>query len=560
MTTARVVPPLALLLACLLALLALLALLTPYAAAQGAAPTAARPLEVAVNDLVVGDRGYAITAAAGNVLERFDVTVLGVQHGAANGFPLVLVRASGPLIDEAGGVAAGMSGSPVYISTERGDALLGAIGYVFPEADHSVALVTPIEVMRRADGAATFALSVPGYGVAAPVTTPVLLAGATSRTAQLLAPLFDAAGLQLLPMQAAGVATPLADADFRLEPGSAVAVALIQGDVSMSAVGTVTTIEGERLLAFGHPFLGLGEASLPIVPAYVTAILPSRQVPFKLANVGALVLGSVDQDRPGGVAGGLGVDPETVSVSLSLLGVPGAPRHTFEVAADERLYPVLVATAALQLLDRALGATTPGHAELAWEITLAGGERVNVLEQVNHSADIAYGAALMAGGPLALLASNDFRAADVSHVSISMTLNADQQVASIEEAVLEADEVAPGAAAHVHLRLQPYRQQAQVHTIAVPIPDDVTGPVTLLIRGGSVPRDTGDLDLDEEEIDPPRTFGELLQALRERVQSSELVVEAVTEDGELLRLLRTPMPFVVLGHERVSVDVAGEPE
>ncbi len=180
MTTARVVPPLALLLACLLALLALL---TPYAAAQGAAPTAARPLEVAVNDLVVGDRGYAITAAAGNVLERFDVTVLGVQHGAANGFPLVLVRASGPLIDEAGGVAAGMSGSPVYISTERGDALLGAIGYVFPEADHSVALVTPIEVMRRADGAATFALSVPGYGVAAPVTTPVLLAGATSRTA-----------------------------------------------------------------------------------------------------------------------------------------------------------------------------------------------------------------------------------------------------------------------------------------------------------------------------------------------------------------------------------------
>ena len=390
-----------------------------------------------------------------------------------------------------------------------------------------------------------------------PVATPILMAGATSRTARLLEPLFTDARVSLLPMQAGGSAMAELDQDYELAPGSAIAVSLISGDVQMSAVGTVTTLEDGRILAFGHPLLGLGEAALPFVPAYVTSIVPSQQVPFKLANVGELVLGAIDQDRPAAITGEVGAEPHTIAVSLSLQGVPGNPLHEFEVAADERLYPVLIATATLQLIDRALGATTPGFADLAWEVTLQDGDRVNVIEQVNHPADIAYGAALMTGGPLALLATNDYRAADVSSVSISVRLDGQQQVATLEEAVLESAEVAAGDSAHVHLRLQPYREQAVVRTVTVPLPDDIEGPLTLLIRGGGVPRDTGDTQLDEEVIDPPRTFGELLDALRERVQSSELLVEAITEDGELLLLQRTPFPFVVLGHESVTVEVPG---
>lgn len=526
---------------------------SPAAAQSGTPPAVGGVLELAVSDVVIGDRGYGLTAAATG-LQRFDVEVLGVQHGAANGFPLVLVRTSGPLIEATGGVAAGMSGSPVYIQTERGEALLGAIGYVFAESDHTIALVTPIAAMRSATTAATFALNVPGYGAAVPVATPLLLSGATPRTVRLLEPLFAGSALSLLPMQGGGTAA-LPDDLYVLTPGSALGVALISGDVQMAAVGTVTTVEEDRVLAFGHPLLGLGATALPFMPAYVTAIVPSRQVPFKLANVGSRVLGAIDQDRPTAIAGRAGAAPHMVSVSLSLQGVPSEPTHTFQVAADERLYPVLVATATLQLLDRALGATTPGYADLAWELTLATGERVNIVEQVNHGGDIAYGAALMAGSPLALLATNQFRAADVTHVSMSVRLDARQQVASLEEAILEAEEVAAGDAAHVHLRLQPYREQAQVRTVTVQLPADVTGPVTLLIRGGSVPRDTGDTELDEEVIDPPRTFGELLDALQQRVQSSELVVEAITEDGQLLQLERVQFPFVVLGHETVTVQV-----
>lgn len=544
MTAARVVLPL---------LLALLAAL-PAAAAQAAAEPEA--LEVGVGEVRVGDSGYAVTAGAGNVLERFDVEVLGVQHGGGNGFPLVLVRTSGPFIERVGGVAAGMSGSPVYLSTEEGDALLGAIGYVFPNADHQLALVTPIASMREAGGRATgLPPVIPGYGPAQSVATPILLAGADQRAASLLGELFTNPQLVPFPAQAAGSAPAALDEEYEPVPGSAVAVALVSGDVQLSAVGTLTTVEEEGLLAFGHPLLNLGAAELPLVPAYVTAIVSSSEVPFKLANVGSRVLGVIEQDRPTAIAGRLGVEPQTIDVSLTIDGPMGERRHELRVAADERLFPVLVATATLQLLDRALAATGAGFAELAWEVGLRGGERVNVLEQVSHPADIAFAAAQLAGGPLAVLASNVYRQPEVERVQLVVRLEERQRVASLEEAVLEAEEIEAGAAAHVHLRLQPHREAAVVRTVTVPLPESLTGQVTLLIRGGGEPRATGDLDLDEQEIDVPRSFGELLDALRVRVQASELVVEAVSETGELSRLLRAPFPFVVTGHERVELTV-----
>lgn len=544
----------------------LLALLTaaPPAQAEGAnaaqgrsAPTAERSShELAPSEVKPGMRGYAITAAAHNQLERFDVEVLGVLEGAVNGFPLILIRASGELIEKSGGVAAGMSGSPVYLRTSGGPALIGAIGYVFPAALDQVALVTPIGEMRRAQAAGAWlgagALNAPGYGAAVPVATPLLMPGATDRASEFLKPLF--AGAPTVPLGAQGAASGAAvTAEGELAPGSAIAVSLIRGDASLAAVGTVTTVEEGRVLAFGHPFLGYGRVSLPLSPASVLSIVPSREVPFKLANIGDELIGAAEQDRPAAVAGRLGERPALLPVTLTLLGVPGSPRYEFEVPADERLYPTLTSVGALELLDRALGATGGGHAELAWEVELTGGERVNVIEQVNHTADIAFAAARLAGGPLAVLAENSFRSAEPTKIAISARLSPRERYATLEEAILETPTVQAGDAAHVHVRLQPFRESATVRTITVPIPGDLTGELTLLLRGGSVPRGTGESRIDEKEIDAPRSFGELLDALRHRVQASELVVEAITEDGEVLRLLRESYPFVIRGTQRVDL-------
>ena len=71
----------------------------------------------------------------------------------------------------------------------------------------------------------------------------------------------------------------------------------MRGDVTIAAVGTLTRLnEDGTFLAFGHPLLNQGEVSFALEPAYVSYIVPSEVVPFKLADSGERALGAVTQD------------------------------------------------------------------------------------------------------------------------------------------------------------------------------------------------------------------------------------------------------------------------
>ncbi|HEX7001166.1 MAG TPA: hypothetical protein VF164_05665 [Trueperaceae bacterium] len=527
------------------------------ARSQGIGAVPDFPLELVEPGLT----GYGLTEGPGGEVGRFDVEVLAVQYEAGPGFPLVLIRASGALMQASGGVAAGMSGSPVYLPRGGGDALLGAIGYVFPEADHDLALVTPIAEMRDRRIAGTSGnVVVPGLGSAVPVTTPVLMAGASDRTAELVEALFAAAPTRPVfsPRSAQGNAGPQpAEEADTLEPGAAIAVQLMSGDLQLAALGTLTAVEGRSLLGFGHALFGAGAISYGLAPARVTAFVPSAVVPFKLANVSATTVGAVTLDTPAAIAGASGVEPRVVQLQLAVTAGNREERFDVRLADDERLYPQLVAIATLEAADRVLRATGPGRAELAWEVTLSGGDRVNVVEQVSSTTDIALDAARLAAGPLAILATNRFAAPEVSQVSLSVNIGRDPGSAEVAKLVLETEDLVAGGHAIVHVRLQPYRREAVVRTFSVPLPDDLTGDVTLLVRGGDVPREIEGAPEEGGEVDEPGTFAELIDALRNQVQGSEIVFESVDEHGDVRRLSRVPLPWVVIGSQDLHVTIRG---
>ncbi len=513
-----------------------------------------------------GLKGFGLTEGPGGEIGRFDVEVLSVQDEAGPGFPLVLIRASGALIEASGGVAAGMSGSPVYLPRGGGDALLGAIGYVFPEAAHDLALVTPIAAMRdRRVAGPPGGVAVPGLGTAVPVTTPVLMAGASDRSAELVEALFAAAPTRPVfsPRSAQGNAGPeTPGAPDTLEPGAAIAVQLMSGDLQLAALGTLTAVEGRSLLGFGHPLFGAGAISYGLATAQVTAFVPSAVVPFKLANVSSTSVGAVTLDTPAAIAGASGVEPRVVRLQLAVVAGDREERFAVALADDERLYPQLAAIATLEAADRVLRATGPGRAELAWEVTLAGGDRVNVVEQVSSTNDIALDAARLAAGPLAILATNRFAPPEVSQVSLSVSFDRDPGSAEVAKLVLETEDLVAGGHAIVHVRLQPYRRQAVVRTFSVPLPDDLTGDITLLVRGGDVPREIEGAPEEGGEVEEPGTFAELVDALRNQVQGSEIVFESVDEHGDVRRLSRAPLPWVVIGSQDLHVTIrdAGETE
>src|SRR5690606_24509931 len=193
----------------------------------------------------------------------------------------------------------------------------------------------------------------------------------------------------------------------------------------------------------------------------------------------------------------------------------------------------LAAIATLDAADRVLRSVGPGKADLAWEVTLRDGTRVRVLEQVTSEEDVGLEAARLAGEPLAVLAGNRFADPQVESVDLSVAFDRDPGSAEVAEVVLEDEELVAGGHAILHVRLQPYRREAVVRTFSVPLPTDMNGEVTLLVRGGDVPREVEGAPEEGGEVDEPRTFPELLDALRDQVQASELVVEYVDEHGDV---------------------------
>lgn len=509
--------------------------------------------------LAPGQQGYALTAGPGNVLERFTIEVLALQHDVGLGFPLVLVRAGGPFIEASGGVAAGMSGSPVYLPYQGRDALLGAIGYIFPNSDTRIALVTPSDVMlgRTAQlggnsfGERYYQALREAHGPPVPVATPLLLSGASARASPYLSPLFADRRVTPFPVQTGHVSGAQDDA-FTLQPGSAVSVQLVRGDVTIAAIGTVTLIEGSTLYAFGHPLLGQGEVSYALAPAHVTYIVSSPVVPFKLADSGQRILGTISQDRPQAISGTVGAQPDFIPVTLTLNGPRGSATKRLEITADERFYAPLLAAATVQLLDEALQQLSGGTAELTWEIGLAGGDTLRVLEQTTHPSDIAAVSAGLAAAPLAILAENVFADPAVERVDLAITLSQAQRYAELVEVVAEDEEVAPGSFVRVHLRLQPYRDEPLVRTLTIPLPRDLSpGPIELIFRGGLTP--------DEGEGEPILSFSELLISLREQVQARELVVETYV-NGERQQLMRQSFDFLLQGSQTLTLTVTnGEP-
>src|SRR5205814_1755271 len=278
-----------------------------FAVAQSALPakpSAARvaPEVMKVSDIHRGMRGVAYTVFEGVKPEPMDVEILGVLPNL-NGpkSDLILAQLHGEKVEYTG-VVAGMSGSPVYVDGK----LVGAIAYRIGEfSKEPIAGVTPIGEMLEINeldrsqpaGSATpeaarsgNATRTSGPGMAEgldsrqlikPIDTPLVFTGFTPETLRSFAPQFAAAGI--VPVAGAGSVSDDKQPE-PLEPGSAVSMSLVEGDVNIAATCTVTYMDAEHLLACGHPVLQFGAVHMPMRKAQVVATLASPMNSFKIVN------------------------------------------------------------------------------------------------------------------------------------------------------------------------------------------------------------------------------------------------------------------------------------
>lgn len=322
----------------------------------------------ASESLHVTTSATAVSVFRSPVKTAFPVRITAlIPQGGTAGVDLILGRAGGAEIDRIGGVAAGASGSPVFVDGR----LIGAVSYLFlPDA--KLIGMTPIEAMlalarEPARESTSEQNDFAHHGFGPPHSPCVLPVVGGFRFDGAVHKLERALTRKLTPVPRVHV--PL-ETGRPLEAGSPFGIGLLTGDLRMGFIGTVTLVAGDRVYGLGHPALFLGPTQLPLTEAviYETA---HGDFPQKVGDIGRVV-GSILQDRAAGVFGRVGVIPKSVALEINVTDEDrGTAQHVRAEAADvAALLPSLVSSATLEVMMRAMNRVGEGTATWRWTVRL----------------------------------------------------------------------------------------------------------------------------------------------------------------------------------------------
>lgn len=570
--------------------------LTQRARAQTRAEADSRLFPVA--DVRPGMKGIGRTIFQGTQIEEFSVEILGVLNGVFNPKQkLIIARLSGPKIERTG-VFKGISGSPVFIDGK----LLGSVSYGFTFSKEPLAGITPIEEMvrmfsqrtaessrrpqpRRYSFAEMAGMSGPenvrladmararvGIENASspslsafvgqelqPIATPLALGGIEPRALTQFLPDLQAHGL--FPVTGISGASPIEgmqpSTPETLIPGSSVAVQLVRGDYTFEASGTVTWRDGDRIYAFGHPFLSVGAASLPMSESSVITVIPNTADSFKLASSTRLV-GSISQDRSAGVYGALGVEPKMIPVRIKVHTSNGEEKvYHYEVVSDRFLTPVLMNVTVFNTIistERSLGDLT---LDVRGTISLRGQEPVKIDSRFSSGANVPAFATLAVSQPVSLLLNSGFDELRVDGVDLSIESSDVRSTATLDQVWVSRTEVQRGQKLDLQLFARADDGRQFVERVPIQIPGDAAaGILTLTVSDGSALN-----AIEARTMAPvffePKNLAQLVKAINKRRKNDRLYVKVLrSDDGAVIHNEEMPSlpPSVraTLNSERTS--------
>ena len=303
-----------------------------------------------VRAMPVGTPVYIRTEFANGELADLEMTFVRVVDDFLPPMPVYMVEASDPVLIQLGGIAQGMSGSPIF--TEQGTWAAIAYGFGSQDSPPYYFFATPIEWVIGSRGTVPLAKPAATWEGTriVPLEVPLLSTGRDFN------PPPDGSSTFLNEAISAGLTQERQES---FEAGRPLAVGLLLGELTLGALGTVSYLDGDRVYGFGHPFESLGPVELPIIEAKVLGEISSVFIPFKFATLNPTVRGILTEDRLPGVRGVLEEEPQLV---------PIRSRYTFPSGSELELthsMPAvgLVPFLSVSLLSNAVFAPLPHRIE-----------------------------------------------------------------------------------------------------------------------------------------------------------------------------------------------------
>ncbi|MBT7858691.1 MAG: hypothetical protein HN712_00215 [Gemmatimonadetes bacterium] len=492
------------------------------------APVLPAPQTLAPDALVPGQRGIGYCVLQGTQVDSFGVEILGVQNNAMHpGRDLILARLSGANLEQTG-IIQGMSGSPVYVDGK----LIGAVSYGWGFASEPICGITPIgemlELLERDLSPPNDLPSPPTRshhttGGFSPLSLPVWVSGIDAATEAFLADVLEPVGL--VPVSGvAGQVTSTA-ATEPLRPGSSFGVQLVRGDLTMTAIGTVTWVDGNRVLGFGHPYLGAGAIDMPMTRTVIHAVLPNRYSSFVLGSAGEEI-GALRQDRATAVAGVLGERAAMLPVTVTVDGPSTQTSLTAQVvdhATFSGALTQIVIYSALRSVEKLLGLAS---LDVHLRVQLTDGRRVE-WNQVFSGLHATLFAAQAVGAPLSELTWSGQEDVHLQSVHVDIRIREDVRVAQIMAARHQPQSPRPGHPMTLQIELDPFQAPREQVEIELPLPATARGlPIQIRIGNGSSALTWAAERFPEPT---PRDSDELLARLRRPRRNDDLVVEVIAD-------------------------------
>jgi hypothetical protein len=442
-----------------------------------------------------GMKGEALTIFAGDQIEKFDLVVIGVMPNfLAPKESIILVQLVGPKVEHTG-VVAGMSGSPVYFEGKLAGALSLKLGQF---AKEPLAGVTPIENIlslphgqpaairaeagpdapgvETASAIPQFELpaewasrsGIPGGSFLTPIASPLVFSGFSGAAIRQFQDVFAGYGMAA----AQGGSTDPRPDDRDIRPGDMVSAVLLEGDMSLQASCTVTTIVDGRVYVCGHPLFGFGSVEMPMARGRVLTTLSSDLDSTKIVNVGGTI-GSFSQDRVTAVVGSLGAAPKLIPIDMTVATPDGDKHLSFRMIKSAKLTPLLMGLAALNGLvqNPVYGEGTTLH--LTGGIDIAGHSSVTLENFFTPTDSFIPDGTSVAGavqGVFQRIFSNPYEMANIERVTLRMEALPQRRLATIEGAWVDRSEAEPGATVNVKVQMRPYRGSPVIRDVQVTIP------------------------------------------------------------------------------------------
>ena len=439
--------------------------------------------------------GYTIIDNTGKI-QPFNVEIVGVTANGKGSASMIMARASGDLINKTGGVLQGMSGSPIYVDGK----LIGALAIGIKEMSPYTFFITPIESMikiwdlpdKRAEDRIA---QITEKENSAEEKSLIFFSGFDSNSLNFLQNELSPLGFKDFFAAPSAGSNTIIKHNASLVPGAAVGVAVVYGDFTVGATGTVTAVDNERILGFGHSFAHSGNVNYFMTDSAVLGPISGvNGNGMRVASVGNII-GRINQDREAGIAGIIGKFPTVVPITVRVKNNALNTDETYKasIAYNESLIPKLGASIVYAALSRSADCLENSTIKINFNIKTNVTENGTISRQnmFYHDTDAGQVSIVEILQALNLICSNVTAESDIYEIEVDAEINGGRQSASLVSAVPDKKVVKPGDTVRLNVTIQPYRKPEETITIPYTVPLNAReGNFTLNIHSGALVQST----------------------------------------------------------------------